>query len=283
MISIIIPARNESPVIARTLRAITTGAQPHQIDVIVVCNGCTDDTAAIARNFGPMVRVIETEVGNKTHALNLGDQIASTFPRVYVDADVLITYDNVRALAARLDQGDVFAVAPQPIMNLDGCSWCIRAYYDVRSRLPSARTGIGGSGVYALSFAGRRRFGPFPDITSDDGYVRIQFKPEERETLINVNSIVFAPRVIKDLMSIRTRAYYGTIELARRFPELWKNSGESNHQSLLRLLGYPSLWVKLLIYFYVNLGARYKALTRIRTSNFLWERDNTSRKIIAGL
>ena len=65
MISIVVPARNEGLVIARTLRAMTTGAAPGEIDVIVVCNGCTDDTADIARSFGPPVRVIETEVGSK--------------------------------------------------------------------------------------------------------------------------------------------------------------------------------------------------------------------------
>src|ERR1700739_295220 len=87
MISIVIPARNESAVIARTLRAITTDALPDELDVIVVCNGCTDDTATIARGFGTAARVIETAVGNKTHALNLGDQSARSFPRIYVDAD----------------------------------------------------------------------------------------------------------------------------------------------------------------------------------------------------
>ena len=36
MISIIIPAHNESSVIARTLKAITDGADPRELDVIVV-------------------------------------------------------------------------------------------------------------------------------------------------------------------------------------------------------------------------------------------------------
>ena len=71
MISIVVPARNESPVIARTLKAMTNGAAPGEIDLIVVCNGCTDDTATVARSFGPPVRVIETEVGGKANALNL--------------------------------------------------------------------------------------------------------------------------------------------------------------------------------------------------------------------
>jgi glycosyltransferase involved in cell wall biosynthesis len=283
MISIIVPARNEGLVIAQTLRAIITGAELAEIDVIVVCNGCSDDTARVASSFGPPVRVIETDVGSKTRALNLGDQAASTFPRIYADADVVVTLNTIRALANRLRQGDVSAVAPQPCVDLTGCSWYVRAYYDIRSRLPSAREGIGGSGVYALSDAGRHRFGEFPNVTADDGYVRIQFKPEERETLVDASSIVFAPRTIKNLIRIRTRAYYGTMELSRRYPLLWKNSGARNHKTVVGLLKFPSLWSKLLIYCFVNIMARYKAVARFGTTSFLWEQDNTSRNAVARL
>src|SRR6185312_13289195 len=223
MISIVIPACNENSVIARTLKALTMGASPGELDVVVVCNGCTDDTAAIARGFGAPTRVIETALGNKTHALNLGDQAAHGFPRIYVDADVVITLATVRALAERLERAGVIAVAPRADFDLTGCSWLVRAFYDIRRRLPSFGEGIGGSGVYALSEAGRSRFGAFPKLIADYTYVRIQFKPEERETLNSVRSTVFAPRTISNLISIETRADFGSFELARLYPELWKN------------------------------------------------------------
>lgn len=281
MISIIVPARNEERVIDRTLRAITTGVAVDEIDVVVVCNGCTDNTASIARSFGAPVRVIETELGGKPRALNLGDLASLAFPRIYLDADVLITPDSIRKLAARLECGDVLAVAPQACIDIGGCSWYVRAYYDIRSRLPTAREGIGGSGVYALSRAGRLRFGEFPNVTADDGYVRVQFAPEERETLAHVKSTVFAPRNIRDLIRVRTRARYGTIELARLFPDLWHNVGDRNHGSFIALARFPSLWPKLIIYFYVNIFARYKAAARSRRANFDWARDNSSRNAAA--
>ena len=112
MISIVVPAFNERSVIARTLKAMTGGAAPGELDVIVVCNGCTDDTASIARSFGPPVRVIETDIPNKTHALNLGDQAADSFPRLYADADVVITLDAVRRLAARLRSASCVGLLP---------------------------------------------------------------------------------------------------------------------------------------------------------------------------
>jgi glycosyltransferase involved in cell wall biosynthesis len=277
MISIIIPAHNESSVIARTLRAITAGAAPGELDVIVVCNGCSDDTAEVARRFGSPVRVLETSIPGKTHALNLGDEAAQGFPRIYADADVVISTEAVRSLARRLERQDVLAVAPAPTFDLSGCSWPVRACYQIRSLLPSAQEGIGGSGVYALSEAGRMRFREFPLLIADDGYVRIQFQANERETLHAANSIVFPPRTLKDLIATKTRAHYGSFELALLFPGLWQNRGESNNRSLIRLFKDPRLWFKLAIYCTVTIIAKRRAQSRIQLGSMTWERDNTSR------
>ena len=278
MISIVIPAHDEGLVIARTLEALITGALPGELDVVVVCNGCTDNTAAIARGFGTPVRVIETARPNKSHALNLGDLATRAFPRVYVDADVVVTLSTIRALAKRLHKGDVIAVAPRPHFDLTGCSWPVRAFYDIRCRLPSFNEGIGGSGVYALSEIARRRFGDFPNLVADDTYVRVQCKREERETLSSVNSIVFAPHTIKDLVAIEARADFGTFELGRLYPELVANKGESNHKALVTLFKHPLLWPRLFIYWYVRVTARRKAKIRLQTKSFVWERDETSRR-----
>ena len=137
MISIVVPAHNEGSVIARALGAWVSNPGSDGMDVVVVCNGCTDNTAEIARRFGPTARVIESEVARKTHALNLGDQISRTFPRIYADADIVITVDAIRALARRLERGDVLAVASTPDINLTGCSWLVRKYYDDQAHAAS--------------------------------------------------------------------------------------------------------------------------------------------------
>jgi glycosyltransferase involved in cell wall biosynthesis len=146
MISVIIPAHNEEAVIGRSLDALCGDRSAQDIEILVVCNGCTDRTAQIARTFGPMVRVLETEIPSKVNALNLGDQAARSDVRFYVDADVLLRQQAVRTLASRL-HGPVLAVAPHFRMDLAGCSWAVRAFYDINGRLPSSHEGIGGSGV----------------------------------------------------------------------------------------------------------------------------------------
>jgi glycosyltransferase involved in cell wall biosynthesis len=277
MISIIIPAHNEGSVIARGLKQVIDGAAPNEIEVIVVCNGCTDNTASVARSFGPPVKVIVTEISGKTHALNLGDQVATGSTRFYVDADVVIKYEAIQQLANRLKSGDVLAIAPKPTFELESCSWSVRSYYEIRSLLPSAQEGIGGSGVYALSEAGRKRLGEFPALIADDGYVRIHFQDNERETLASAHSTVFPPQTLKDLIVTKTRSHYGSFELEKLHPALWKNRGESNNKSLIRLFNSPSLWLKLAVYCSITIIARRRARKRLGYGTIKWDRDNTSR------
>ena len=52
MISIIIPAYNEERVIAATLKELVPGAIAGELEVIVVCNGCTDNAAANDNDVG---------------------------------------------------------------------------------------------------------------------------------------------------------------------------------------------------------------------------------------
>jgi hypothetical protein len=184
---------------------------------------------------------------------------------------------TVRALAECLGRGSVLAAAPRPRFELTGCSWPVRAFYDIRRRLPSLDEGIGGSGVYALSATGRSRFDEFPKLVADDTFVRIHFKTYERETLFQARSIVFAPRTLRGLIAIETRADFGSFELSRLYPELWKNKGDSNHWPLVRLFKHPSLWVRLFIYCCVRSIARQTAKMRLRTNIFQWQRDDTSR------
>jgi glycosyltransferase involved in cell wall biosynthesis len=69
VISVVIPAHNESAVIGRLLRSLLHDAQPGEFDVVVVANGCTDDTADVAAGFGPDVTVVTTPVPSKFAAL----------------------------------------------------------------------------------------------------------------------------------------------------------------------------------------------------------------------
>lgn len=277
--SVIIPAHNEASVISRTLAPLV---RRDDLEIIVVANGCTDDTAKVAATFGPFVRIIETPVGSKVNALNLGDDAAGQFPRIYLDADIELPSPTIDALIDVLNAGRFLAAAPRFQMDLTGCSWAVRAFYDINGRLPSAREGIGGSGVYALSEAGRARFGRFPDITADDGYVRVQFRPDERITLSDHLSIVRAPKTVRELIRIKTRSHFGTMELRQLYPSLFANVGERNSSEIKSMAINPLNWPNLAVYLYVKSLAKLRARRRLaRGARPAWERDESSRAPVA--
>ena len=89
-ISVVIAAHNEEAVLGRCLDALLRTARTGELEIAVVCNGCTDGTAEVARGYGEDICVLETPEASKTAALNLGDPAVSGFPRFYVDADVLL-------------------------------------------------------------------------------------------------------------------------------------------------------------------------------------------------
>jgi glycosyltransferase involved in cell wall biosynthesis len=283
MISVIIPAHNEANVIARCLSAILEGAAPGEVQVVVACNGCTDETANIARGFGDAVQVIETPVASKSEALNLADRAASGFPRFYVDADVVFPHDAMVKVADVLRQGKVLAAAPAVKFEVTDRPWTVRAFYGVCSLLPYMRADMIGTGVYAFSEAGRKRFESFPRLTADDAFARLNFSREERQTVDSCFSTVSVPHSLASLVEIKTRSHFGNYELRQHYPQLWKNE-EPNHRSAIgRLFLKPWLWPALAVYVYVKVMARARTHWKYKLGDHrLWERDESSRQASPG-
>lgn len=276
MISVIVPAYNEEAVIARAVRALTEGALPGELEVLVVCNGCTDTTAQVAAAVPGPVKVIETPVGSKTHALNLGDKAAAGFPRFYIDADVFITLESIRRMADALSETGALAAGPAVKVDLSRASWAVRAFYQIDDQLWAGGDGIGHSGVYAISRAGRNRFGDFPSIMGDDAFVKRQFSESERLGVPQALSVVTPPSSFWGLVRIKTRSHLGNYELARRHPELLE--GKRHGRGLFKLAKDPRHWLALGVYVLVKTLARARARWQLsRGSSPVWERDDSSR------
>jgi glycosyltransferase involved in cell wall biosynthesis len=215
--SIIIPAHDEGTIIGRLLSGIAELAADH--DVLVVTNGCTDDTAEVVRRF-PWCRLIEVPEASKVAALNAGDAAALAFPRVYLDADVTVSAATLRSLVALLDGPEAIVASPAVRVDASGASVFARAYQRVWALTDYRLENHTGSGIYGLSEAGRARFGAFPDIISDDLYVRLLFAPHERRVSAGEPFTVFAPRTARAQVRRLSRAMAGELQLAQRFPEL---------------------------------------------------------------
>jgi 1,2-diacylglycerol 3-beta-glucosyltransferase len=91
LISVLVPARNEGPVIG-TLVSQMIGQDYPRWQLLVIANNCTDDTADRARaaaHSDPRVEVLEVDFrqGTKASALNLGLERARGEVILEVDAD----------------------------------------------------------------------------------------------------------------------------------------------------------------------------------------------------
>lgn len=134
--AVIIPAHNEERVIARTLDGLLPLLSSPEVDVIVVCNGCTDGTAEVARRYAG-VTVLETPVGSKPAAMNLGDAATERWPRLYLDADIEVEASAVEAVFRELSRpGAPLASRPSSIVDTRGAMFPVRSYYRARARIP---------------------------------------------------------------------------------------------------------------------------------------------------
>ena len=177
MVSVIIPAHNEAGVIGRLLGQLACSAGADDMDVIVVVNGCTDDTAEVVAAFSPPVRVVTLPVASKREALDAGDHFARGFPRIYVDADIELGIEDIRALDAALRRPGVLAAAPERVLVLADRPWLVRWYYDVWARLPEVRSGLFGRGVVGVSELGHERLASLPPVIGDDLAASLMFRP----------------------------------------------------------------------------------------------------------
>lgn len=210
--SVVVPAHNEQAVIERCLSELHVGAAPGELDVVVVANACSDDTATRARQAG--ARVVETPVPGKANAIRLGDEICRVFPRVYLDADVELTAQSVRALVEALWTPGVLACAPVPRWDLDRASRVAKRLHNVHERLIAPSRALAGVGVYVLSEQGHARAFPLPDVISDDGWVHRAFAPGERVVVPEARSVVRPARTVSAHLRRRVRVRLGNRQLA---------------------------------------------------------------------
>ena len=183
---VLIPASNEEALIGACLDALARSRGPDgRAEVIVIANGCRDATADVARQHagrfaakGWTLTVIERAEGGKLAALDAGEAQARAGIRVFLDADVTVSPDLLAQLHDALDTD-----APRyasGTLRITAQGWAARAYARIYRQVPFMAQGVPGCGVFAVNAAGRAHWGAFPQIISDDTFVRLQFAPSER-------------------------------------------------------------------------------------------------------
>jgi len=114
-ISIVTPCYNGARYIKETLQSALAQTHP-PLEVIVIDDGSTDDSAALAAEAGPPVRVIRQANQGESIARNRGIAEAQGSHVLFLDADDLLEPESLSLLAAAVD-GRPDAVAVM------GCGW----------------------------------------------------------------------------------------------------------------------------------------------------------------
>ncbi len=112
-VSVVIAAYNESKVIVRTVQSVLNSQMP-LLEVVVVDDGSTDDTAEVVRTAfagDPRVRVLSKTNAGKAAALNFGIAEAKGELLFHIDADTILAPEAIGRLAAHFANPDVAAVA----------------------------------------------------------------------------------------------------------------------------------------------------------------------------
>lgn len=280
-LQVIVPAHDEECFITPCLSALIDGYDHKSdtaIEIVVVANACSDKTAENALKLaeaaayaGISLRIIETSIAGKAHAINLAEDLSDIDVYIYVDADVVCDFGMINALAQTLQVHSARFASGQIVPDCQD-HFFSKCYKIVWSNLPFIKNDVSGCGIYAVNATGRRRWAEFPQIHSDDKFVRLHFTPAERFK-VNVDYNWPLPKSFSGLVAVRSRWCRGNYEIARRFPQLLTNDESQNIAPLWALslvIKHPlSSTIFILVYF----AAKLRALIHEDGEIVHWERS----------
>lgn len=286
MVSVVVAAHDEAAVIGRCLAALRRQEGVEDLEVVVVANGCHDDTAGVAERAG--VTVISLPEPGKSAALVAGDAAAAGFPRVYLDADIELPPHAIAAAAQVFaDHPSALAAAPLRHVISTGSSPLVRAYMAVSSRLPAYRNSLFGRGMIVLSEQGRSRFDRFPGVVADDLFLDSLFAADEKRPIDSVDVGILAPATTRALLRRLVRVRRGNAELRAGAAGPTGSAPGPGQRQVRRsarlawltevVLPRPRLVPAGIVY--VSLTTLAAVLARLRTRGPLaWGQDITTRR-----
>jgi glycosyltransferase involved in cell wall biosynthesis len=167
-VSVVIPARDGAPTIARTLEALAAQELDEPFEVIVVDDGSQDDTCSIVERFGGRIRLIRTERSEGPGAArNRGAQESAAPVLAFTDADCFPAPGWLARGAEAISRFELVQGRVQPDPNVprtpfDRTLWVERdgSFYQTANLFVRRETfdAVGGFRDWALERPGRRRW-----------------------------------------------------------------------------------------------------------------------------
>ncbi|MEN8600315.1 bifunctional polysaccharide deacetylase/glycosyltransferase family 2 protein [Microbacterium rhizosphaerae] len=221
-VTVIVPAYNEAAGIEAAVRSIATSTHP--VEIIVVDDGSTDDTAGIVERMRlPGVRVIRQANGGKPSALNTGIAAASHELVVMVDGDTVFEPETVARLVQPFADPAVGAISGNTkVANRQGIlgRWqhieyvvgfnLDRRLFDVARCMPTVPGAIGAFRRSALRSVG----GVSDDTLAEDTDLTMSLLREGWRVVYceDARAWTEVPATLSALWKQRYRWCYGTLQ-----------------------------------------------------------------------
>lgn len=283
-LSVVIPAHNEAQVLGQALAGLLAQDFDGELDIVVVANGCTDNTAAVARRYlsaaaarGFALRVVELDRASKPRALNTGDEVRKHGTTMYLDADVVVSEHAVQSVCCTLAESNEVALVSPQLRIAPSSSVISRAYGRVWSNLPYMQRRVLGVGCFALSQDGRERWSDWPELLADDRFARLHFRRHEQRVVEDATYSWPLPEGLGELTRVRARWLQGNAELAAHYPTLAARD-HGRYEGLLRfVLLHPEFWRDIFIFLVIYLLAWLHMHQALRRNERSWERATRAR------
>lgn len=235
---IIVPVRNEAAMLQMTVPKLLAAVKGDNARIIWVCNGCSDDSAAVIRRaVGLEAEVIELAQPGKTAALQAGDDaLGSLFPRLYLDADTSLNPGDPALLLQPVFSGAADLVAPRLRFDTTGASALSVRIGACWMSLPHAMTSAFSNAI-GLSSAARGLWDRWPEITGDDIFVSAVVPSHRKRIVSEAVATIGMPASFAGWVRMRARWLKGEAELARL--GLLLPRPEQQKFSLLRRMAAP--------------------------------------------
>ncbi|MDS4027816.1 MAG: glycosyltransferase [Candidatus Contendobacter sp.] len=251
-VSVLMAAYNESKVIAATIHSVLASDYEGELELIVVNDGSTDDTAEIVAGLAamdPRIHLISQPNLGKAQAMNRALEAARHEIIVLLDADTQFQRETIRYLVAPLAQPEVGAVCGHVrVGNLTSwiahfqaleyiCGFNLdRRAYDHWNAITVVPGAISAFKKLAIERAG----GIVADTLAEDTDLTLHLHRTQYRIRYASKAIAYteAPDNIRALVRQRVRWAFGTLQC------LWKHRGLlcSLERPGLGFFSLPNVW-----------------------------------------
>ncbi len=255
-VSVLVPAYNEARVIQRTIQSLLEQAYDN-LEVLVIDDGSSDDTIAVARaaSSDPRFRVISQPNAGKAAALNFGITEATGDIIVVIDADTLLAPNAIRHLVQPLADDRVGAVAGNAkvgnrvnlITRWQAVEYVTSQNLDRRAFVMLNCITVVPGAIGAWRRSALHEVGGFrgDTLAEDQDLTLTLLRAGHRVALADrAIALTEAPETFDALLKQRFRWSFGTLQCA------WKHRGAllNPKAGALGLVGLPNIWLFQLLF-----------------------------------